>query len=59
MDSLTFLFTTVSVIGLMFLLWLYTKPGKKWLKELYCSLRHYTSVVVRLLMNYVLKVLYK
>ena len=34
MDSLTFLFTTVSVIGLMFLLWLYTKPGKKWLKEL-------------------------
>ena len=26
MDSLTFLFTTVSVIGLMFLLWLYTKP---------------------------------
>ena len=34
MDSLTFLFTTVSVIGWMFLLWLYTKPGKKWLKEL-------------------------
>ena len=59
MDSLTFLFTTVSVIGLMFLLWLYTKPGKKWLKELWRSLRHYTSVVVRLLMNYVLKVLYK
>lgn len=34
MDTLTAFFTIGSVFGGVFLLWLYTKPGKKWLKNL-------------------------
>ena len=34
MDYLSTLFTITSVISVGFLVWLYTKPGKKWLENL-------------------------
>lgn len=34
MGTLTSFFIVGSVIGIIFLGWLYTKPGKKWLENL-------------------------
>ena len=34
METLTSFFILGSVLGGAFLIWLYTKPGKKWLKDL-------------------------
>ncbi len=34
MDMLSLVFTVGAVIGAVFLAWLYTKPGKKWLENL-------------------------
>lgn len=34
MDPFGFLMTICAVVGGAFLAWLYTKPGKKWLKDL-------------------------
>ena len=34
METLTSFFILGSVLGGVFLIWLYTKPGKKWLKDL-------------------------
>jgi hypothetical protein len=34
MDSLIFILGASGIVGLMFLLWLYTPKGKKWLANL-------------------------
>lgn len=34
MDMLSMVYTVGVIIGGAFLVWLYTKPGKKWLKDL-------------------------
>lgn len=34
MDSLTAVFLVTSIVGLAFVIWSYTKRGKKWLKDL-------------------------
>ncbi len=34
MDMLSLVFTVSAVVGGLFLAWLYTKPGKKWLENL-------------------------
>lgn len=34
MDTLTAFFIVGSIIAGIFLIWLYTKPGKKWLEDL-------------------------
>ncbi len=34
MDSFTLFYVIVGAAALCFLLWTYTKPGKKWLKDL-------------------------
>ena len=34
MDMLSLVFTVGVVIGAVFLAWLYTKPGKRWLENL-------------------------
>lgn len=34
MDMLAMTYIIGTVIGIAFLIWLYTKPGKKWLKSL-------------------------
>jgi hypothetical protein len=34
MDMLAMTYIIGTVIGVVFLIWLYTKPGRKWLKSL-------------------------
>lgn len=34
MDMLSLVFTIGAIVGGGFLVWLYTKPGKKWLENL-------------------------
>ena len=34
MNTLTATFIVYSIAGICFLIWLHTKPGKKWLKDL-------------------------
>lgn len=34
MDNLSLMFMAISLVAGMFLAWLYTKPGKKWLENL-------------------------
>ncbi len=34
MDGLIMVYATITVVAGCMLLWLYTKPGKKWLKNL-------------------------
>lgn len=35
MDALILFFAVSSALALAFLLWLYSKPGKKWLQEIH------------------------
>lgn len=34
MEQATLTYVVIAVVAGLFLLWLYTKPGKKWLKSL-------------------------